>query len=125
MRDTLGVYLGDLTPEQACSHCVCLHCSAGYSGDAKRSDMNKTLPVSVRLRPELNNQIAAIASSLDRSKSWVIEQAIKDYVDLQAWQLEAVDQGLREADEGNLIPHDELAAWARSLGRSKDLPEPK
>ena len=87
--------------------------------------MNKTLPVSVRLRPELNNQVAAIASSLDRPKSWVIEQAIKDYVDLQAWQLEAVDQGLREADEGNLIPHDEVAAWARSLGRSKDLLEPK
>ena len=87
--------------------------------------MNKTLPVSVRLCPELNDQVAVIASSLDRSKSWVIEQAIKDYVDLQAWQLEAIEQGLREADAGNLIAHEEVATWARSLGRSKDLPEPK
>ncbi len=40
--------------------------------------MNKPTPVSLRLDPELNERISAIALSLDRPKSWVIEQAIKD-----------------------------------------------
>ena len=39
--------------------------------------MSKTLPVSVRLAPELNKQVTDIAHALDRPKSWVIEQAIK------------------------------------------------
>ena len=47
--------------------------------------MSKTLPVSVRLAPELNKQVTDIAHALDRPKSWVIEQAIKDFVSVQAW----------------------------------------
>jgi len=42
--------------------------------------MTKSAPVSVRLQPPLDDQVAAIASALDRPRSWVIEQAVKDYV---------------------------------------------
>lgn len=87
--------------------------------------MNKALPVSVRLQPELNDQVAAIASSLDRSKSWVIEQAIKDYVALQAWQLAAIDEGLHAANEGRVVAHEDVSAWVRSWGRRDELPMPK
>jgi predicted transcriptional regulator len=57
--------------------------------------MSKTLPVSVRLPPELNQQVADIAQALDRPKSWVIEQAIKDFVAVQAWHLVATADGSR------------------------------
>jgi predicted transcriptional regulator len=60
--------------------------------------MTKSVPVSVRLPPELNNDVTAIAAALDRSKSWVIEQAVKDYVALQALQLAEIDEGIRDAD---------------------------
>ena len=49
------------------------------------SEVGKTAPVSVRLQPALNDQVSAIAVAMDRPKSWVIEQAVKDYVALQAW----------------------------------------
>jgi predicted transcriptional regulator len=87
-------------------------------------NMRKTLPVSVRLPVELNQQVADIAQALDRPKSWVIEQAIKDFVALQAWHLAAIDEGIRAADAGQVVPHDEVAAWVRSWGNPDELPTP-
>ena len=58
--------------------------------------MSKSSPVSVRLQPAINEQLTAIAEALDRSKSWVIEQAVKDYVALDAW---------RQAGISRLVAH--------------------
>jgi predicted transcriptional regulator len=87
--------------------------------------MTKTLPVSVRLTPELNDSIAAIAASLDRPKSWVIEQALKDFVDLQAWQAAAIEQGIQAADARRVVAHADVAAWVRSWGQDDELPTPE
>ena len=87
--------------------------------------MSKTLPVSVRLAPELNKQVTDIAHALDRPKSWVIEQAIKDFVAVQAWHLAAIEEGLRDADAGRVVSHDNVAAWVRSWRQPDELPMPE
>jgi predicted transcriptional regulator len=87
--------------------------------------MNKTLPVSLRLEPALNEQVLALAAALDRPKSWVIEQAIKDYVALHAWQLVAIEEGIAAADAGRVVAHEDVAAWVRSWGTTDELPAPK
>ena len=86
--------------------------------------MNKSMPVSVRLQPELNDQVAAIASALDRPKSWVIEQAVIDYVGVQTWHLAAIDEGIKAADEGRVVAHEDVAAWVRSWDSPNELPTP-
>ena len=86
--------------------------------------MAKTMPVSVRLQAELNAQVTAIAHSLDRPKSWIIEQAIKDFVAVQTWQMAALDEGIRAADAGRMVAHDDVAAWVRSWGQPDELPMP-
>jgi len=87
--------------------------------------MPKTLPVSVRLPSELNDQIASIATSLDRPKSWVIEQAVIDYVAVHAWQLAAIDEAIAAADAGRVVPHDQVVAWVRSWDSPNELPTPE
>jgi predicted transcriptional regulator len=87
--------------------------------------MNKSVPVSVRLPPELNDDVTAIAAALDRSKSWVIEQAVKDYVALQAWQLAEIDEGIRDADAGRVVPHEKVVAWIKSWDGPEELPMPE
>jgi len=86
--------------------------------------MQKTLPVSVRLPPELNDQLSEIAASIDRPKSWVIAQAVADYVSLQTWQLAAIDQGIADADAGNVVAHEDIVAWVESWGTADELPMP-
>jgi predicted transcriptional regulator len=87
--------------------------------------MSKAAPVSVRLEAALNDRVTAIAAALDRPKSWVIEQAVRDFVAVQEWQLAAIDEGIKAADEGRVGTHDDVAAWVRSWGGPDELPMPK
>jgi predicted transcriptional regulator len=87
--------------------------------------MSKSAPVSVRLQPALNERVAAIAEALDRPKSWVIEQAVKDYVALEEWRRSAIAEGLSAADAGRVVPHEDVAAWVRSWGSPAELAPPE
>jgi predicted transcriptional regulator len=87
--------------------------------------MSKTSSVTVRLPPELDKRMADIADALDRPVSWVIEQAIKEFVTVQAWHLAAIEEGLRDADAGRAVPHEEVAAWVRSWDQPDELPMPR
>lgn len=87
--------------------------------------MGKTAPVSVRLDTALNDQVMAIAAALDRPKSWVIEQAIRDFVGVQEWQLAAIDAGIRASDAGRTVAHAEVVAWVESWGRPDERPMPE
>ncbi len=87
--------------------------------------MSKTSPVSLRLEAGLNERIAAIAVAMDRPKSWAIEQAVKDFVEVQEWHLAAIAEGIKAADEGRVVAHDAVAAWVRSWGEANELPPPK
>jgi predicted transcriptional regulator len=87
--------------------------------------MGKITPLSVRLPEALSDQIGEIAAALDRPKSWVIEQALRDYVATQQWQLAAIDEGVQAADAGRLVDHEDVLSWVRSWGRSDELPPPE
>jgi predicted transcriptional regulator len=87
--------------------------------------MNKISPISVRLDADLSDRVAAIAAALDRPKSWVIEQAVTDFVAVQEWQLAAIDEGIKAADAGQVVAHEEVVAWVRSWGKPDELPMPK
>jgi len=87
--------------------------------------MSENLLMSIRLSPDLDKQVAEIARALGRPKSWVIEQAIEDFVAVQAWHLAAIDEGLWDADAGRVVAHDEVAAWVRSWGKPDELPMPE
>jgi predicted transcriptional regulator len=89
------------------------------------SDTRKTAPVSVRLEPALNDRLTAIASALDRSKSWVIEQALCAFVAVQQWQLAAIDEGIAAADAGRVVAYDDVVAWVRSWGQPDERPMPE
>jgi predicted transcriptional regulator len=87
--------------------------------------MSKNPPLSVRLPGPLNDQLADIATALNRPKSWVIEQALRDYLATQHWQLAAIDEGIAAADAGRVVAHEDVAKWVRSWGSTDELPPPK
>ncbi len=69
-----------------------------------------TRVTTVRLEDELANKLEALAEAMDRPRSWVIEQAIKSYVDEQSWQVEAIGEALEEYRSGKaeLVPHEQV-----------------
>jgi RHH-type rel operon transcriptional repressor/antitoxin RelB len=80
--------------------------------------------ISLELEPEVDARLTTVADTLHRSRAWVVEQAIKEFLDLQSWQLAAIRQGLDEADAGKLIPHEEVVAWVESWGKEDERPMP-
>lgn len=37
---------------------------------------------------------------MDRPKTWLIEQAVRHYVEEQSWQVQAIQEALEELDSG-------------------------
>ena len=68
----------------------------------------------VRIHPEKQRQLDALAEVLDRSRNWVVSDAIDQYLDVQAWQIAQIQHGIEEADRGELVPHEEVSTEARA-----------
>lgn len=74
---------------------------------------------SVRLDPEKRKQLDSLAARMDRSRSYLVGQAIDQYLDYHAWKLERVAEGVAAADRGELVEHDDLFGELRRRYRAK------
>jgi predicted transcriptional regulator len=65
--------------------------------------------VTVRMRPEVQHKLDKIAANLDRSRNWLINQAIEQYLDLYDWQTVRIRERLKQAERGGtFVPHDDV-----------------
>ena len=76
--------------------------------------------MSVRLPDEVDLQLGQLAQSTGRTKSWLANQAIQDYLSREAWQIAEVEAALREADAGDFVSEKEMMAkfnrWGINAG---------
>lgn len=64
--------------------------------------------VTVRMQPDTHKKLDKIAASLDRSRNWLINQAVEQYLELYDWQTEQIRERLDTAEKGGkFISHDE------------------
>ena len=72
--------------------------------------------MTVRVEPEIKTKLNKMAKATARTKSFLIADAIREYIELNEWQIEAIQEGIRQADAGKLITHDKLKKkWERKL----------
>jgi len=62
----------------------------------------------VRAEANIVHQLDHIAGSLDRSRNYLVNQAIQEYLEAHAWQIEKITQGIEAADRGELVEHDQV-----------------
>ena len=72
--------------------------------------------MSVRLPDEVEQQLGQLAQSTGRTKSWLANQAIQDYLAREAWQIAEVEAALREANAGDFVPEKEMMAQFNRWG---------
>ena len=65
---------------------------------------------SVRLDDETLEQMGQMAKAMDRPRAWLMAHAIKQYVDRERWLISEIEKGIRSADEGRLLDHDDVKA---------------
>ena len=50
--------------------------------------------------------------------------AIQQFVEQEEWIVEAVRQGIRSAEQGRTVAHDDVAAWVNSWGSKRERKRP-
>ncbi|MDR0239750.1 MAG: ribbon-helix-helix protein, CopG family [Deltaproteobacteria bacterium] len=64
--------------------------------------------ITARLDTDTQTRLERLAAATSRSRSWLVAEAVKQYVAEQSWQMEAIEEGIREADAGNFASDDEV-----------------
>ena len=49
-----------------------------------------------------------LANKLARSRNYLVNQAIEQYLDMNAWQIQQIKQGIKAADEGRFVDDAEM-----------------
>jgi predicted transcriptional regulator len=65
---------------------------------------------SIRMTEELYRQVDGLARATGRNKSYLLTEAISRYVEEEAWQIQAVDEGIQSAETEPLSTHAEVVA---------------
>jgi predicted transcriptional regulator len=83
-----------------------------------------TTSLSFRVAKTKAEQLEQLAGALDRPKSWLLQQALDAYLDVQAWHIAHIDQGERELREGKGIPHEDVVRWVEGWAAGSDETSP-
>jgi len=86
--------------------------------------MASSATITVRLPIELKKRLDHLAKAADRSRSWLATDALRHYVEDQQWQLAEIEAGLRDAEAGRVVAHEEVERWLKSWGRKRKLRPP-
>lgn len=71
--------------------------------------------ITAKLPGDLVNALDELAARMDRSKSWIVRQAVSEWVAEEQRRYELTLEGLKDLDEGRTFTHEEVLAMAERL----------
>ncbi|MEJ5208183.1 MAG: ribbon-helix-helix protein, CopG family [Lysobacteraceae bacterium] len=83
---------------------------------------------SVRIQPDIEERLGAISERLHRSRNWLINQALREFIARETETAERWKQtlaALESVAQGNVVQGDVVHEWLESWGSSNELPAPK
>jgi predicted transcriptional regulator len=83
---------------------------------------------SVRVPDDMLSRLESTAARLRRSKGWIINDALREYLEREErriQRLEETRQALDEVDAGDLVEGDEVLAWLDSWGAPDEFEAPR
>ncbi len=78
----------------------------------------KTATMTVRISQETKARINDLALSINRPKSYILDQAINDYLNVHEWQVVGIKKAVQQANSPNAkwTSHDDVKkAWETKL----------
>ncbi|MGO3869710.1 MAG: CopG family ribbon-helix-helix protein [Alcaligenes sp.] len=73
----------------------------------------------------LATKVDQMAARLDRSRGWIMKQALSAWIAQEEERTRLTQEALVDVDEGCVIDHQAVQAWAESLGTEQQLPLPR
>jgi predicted transcriptional regulator len=72
----------------------------------------------------LAEKIDQMAARLDRSRGWIMKQALSDWLDQEEERSRLTREALADVDANRVINHQDVQAWADSRSTDAPLPVP-
>ena len=76
--------------------------------------------MTIRLELELKQRLDRLAEVTHRSKSFLAAEALRDYVELNEWQIQEIKDAVKEADDGDFASDQTvskaLSKWGVNAG---------
>ncbi len=73
----------------------------------------------------LAEKIDQMATRLERSRGWIMKQALTAWIDMEEDRRSLTLEALTDVDAGQLIDHQSVQSWADSLESDKPLTVPR
>lgn len=84
----------------------------------------ETKVLTARVPLPLANKVDQLAARLERSRGWVVKQALSAWVDQEEERSRLTREAMSDIQAGRVIDHQAVQAWADSLGTDDPLPAP-
>jgi predicted transcriptional regulator len=66
--------------------------------------------MTIRIEDEVRERLDRLAESTQRSRSFLAAEAIREFVELNEWQIGEIRESLKEADRGEFASESEVKA---------------
>ncbi len=88
---------------------------------------NASVTLSVRIPPEMRDQLDDLSASTCRTKSFLASEAIEHYLSAQAWQVKAIQAAVKKADskDAKFIDHQRIVDWVDSWDSDDEVDAPE
>ncbi len=86
--------------------------------------MAPAVSLSFRASAERAEMLDKLAAATNRTKSWLLEQALAAYLEREFWQAAHIERGLEELSRGQGVPHDDVVSWLTSWGSEHETDPP-
>lgn len=83
---------------------------------------------SLRIQDQLEKPLEKLARKLDRPKGWIVNQALREYIESQQTASERWQETLEALEDirmGRVIEGDKVHAWLKSWGTKEEKAPPK
>lgn len=87
--------------------------------------MSSYATLSVRLPADLRREVDEVATATGRSRSAFIREAVEIYLEEKKAYHAAIDEALKEAEEGIFVSWEKVKEWLESWGTENELPPPE
>lgn len=74
---------------------------------------------------QLAEKVDELASRLDRSRGWIVKQALSAWIEQEEERRRLTLEALADIDNARVIDHQDMRAWAESLDTDNPLPAPR
>jgi predicted transcriptional regulator len=73
--------------------------------------------ISFRLDQDKIEALDTLAEALARDRTYLLNEAVSAYLEVQCWHIEQIEKGIRQADAGQMVDHGKVkkmtARWQR------------